>query len=100
MKLNQPYYIEKRKGEAHICLDGEWEFCYTDEVTDEPCALEFVYKTKIPSSAYDSLFRAGVLPDPYVGTNSKLYHWVDEKVFYYRKKFMLDCESFEGNAFL
>ena len=100
MKLVQPYYIEKRKGEAHLSLDGVWEFCYVDEATDEPRPLDFGYMTQIPSSAYYSLYHAGILPDPYVGTNSKLYHWVDEKVFYYRKRFTLDREGFEGNAFL
>lgn len=40
------------------------------------------------------------MPDPYYGTNSKEFHWVDEKVWYYRKKFTLNNPDFEGNAFL
>lgn len=100
MKLNQPYYIEKRKNNAHIALDGEWEFCYEDAARDDVGALKFEHKTEIPSSVYHSLYRAGILPDPYYGTNSKLYHWVDEKVWYYRKRFALGCPDFKGNAFL
>jgi len=100
MKLNQPYYIEKRTDKSHISLDGEWEFCYTDISQDETKALDFKYATQIPSSIYYSLYHAGILPDPYYGTNSKLYHWVDEKVWYYRKRFKLERPDFEGNAFL
>lgn len=46
------------------------------------------------------MYEAGILPHPYEGVNSKLYQWVDEKVWYYRKKFMLDKADFKGNAFL
>ena len=99
MELNQSYYIDKRRGAAHVSLDGEWEFCYADEACD-PHFLNFEHTAKIPSSVYHSLHHAGILPDPYYGTNSKLYHWVDEKVWYYRKKFTLDRAGFEGNAFL
>ena len=100
MKLNQPHYIEKRRGNAHIDLDGTWEFCWEDEAREDISALGFSYTTEIPSSVYYSLYHAGILPDPYYGTNSKLYHWADEKVWYYRKRFTLDCPNFCGNAFL
>lgn len=100
MELNQPYYIEKRRGNAHISLDGEWDFCWTDDPQDTVSMLNFSYTTEIPSSVYHSLHRAGILPDPYYGTNSKQYHWVDEKIWYYRKRFTLDRANFCGNAYL
>ena len=100
MNLCQPYYIDKRAGAAHVSLDGEWNFCWTDTAVDAPSALSFEYPTEIPASVYHSLHRAGVLPNPYVGTNSKQYHWVDEKVWYYRKTFALDRADFDGNAYL
>ncbi|MBE6584775.1 MAG: hypothetical protein E7649_07390 [Ruminococcaceae bacterium] len=100
MTLNQPYYIDKRTGSAHIDLDGEWQFCYTDVARDDVENLDFEYTTTIPSSVYHSLHRAGILPDPYYGTNSKLYHWVDEKVWYYKRNFTLDRADFCGNAYL
>ena len=80
MKLNQPYYIEKRKNACHIDLDGLWEFGWEDVARDDVSTLVFAYTTSVPSSIYYSLYHAGVLPDPYYGTNSKRYHWVDEKV--------------------
>ena len=100
MKLNQPYYIEKRKNACHIDLDGSWEFGWEDAAREDVSTLALAYTTSIPSSIYYSLYHAGVLPDPYYGTNSKQYHWVDEKVWYYRRRFVLACPDFKGNAFL
>lgn len=100
MNLNQPYYIEPRKGENHINLGEKWDFIWEDKVIEDLSELEWKYKTDIPKPLYFSLYEAGVLPHPYEGTNSKMYHWVDEKVWYYRKKFMLDKSNFKGNAFL
>ncbi len=98
MELNQPYYIDKH--ENSISLGGEWNFCFEDVETDDISSLKFKHKTAIPSSIYHSLYHAGILPDPYYGTNSKQYHWVDEKIWYYKKSFSLDSPGFEGNAFL
>lgn len=100
MNLIQPYYIEKRTGDCHISLDGEWDFCYGDAEKESVGALRFEYKTNIPASVYHSLHCAGVLPDPYYGENSRLYRWVDEKIWYYRKRFSLSRPDFKGNAFL
>lgn len=100
MNLNQPYYIEPRKSKNHIDLDKDWDFVWTDKAIEDFSELEWKYKTDIPKSLYFSLYEAGILPHPYEGVNSKLYHWVDEKVWYYRKKFILDKSDFKGNAFL
>ena len=58
MTLNQPYYIDKRTGSAHIDLDGEWQFCYTDVARDDVENLDFEYTTTIPPSR----LRAAHLP--------------------------------------
>lgn len=100
MNLNQPYYIEPRKSKNHIDLDKDWDFVWTDKAIEDLSKLEWKYKTDIPKSLYFSLYEAGILPHPYEGVYSKLYHWVDEKVWYYRKKFILDKSDFKGNAFL
>lgn len=100
MDLCQPYYIEKRKGEGHLSLNGEWEFCWKDQAQDDVESISFDYKTQLPSDVLFSLHNAGVLPHPYQGMNSKEYHWVDEKVWYYRKHFSLDKKGFNGNAYL
>ena len=35
MNLNQPYYIEPRKGKNHIDLEGKWEFVWTDKAIEK-----------------------------------------------------------------
>ena len=103
MKLNQPYYIEPRRGENHLDLGGVWDFFGSEQVLEADALADdkrWRYQTTLPRSVFHSLHEAGVLPDPYVGTNSKLYADVDEKIWYYRKKFTLDRPDFDGNAYL
>jgi len=100
MDLCQAYYIEKRNNDDHIDLNGKWDFCWRDTACDSVDSLTFDYQCTLPSSVYHSLSASGVLPHPYYGTNSKDYGWVDEKVWYYRKRFNLDRASFDGNAYL
>ena len=100
MKLNKPFYIDKRTGENHISLDGEWEFLWSDCETNDISSLSFEHKATLPSSIYHSLHKAGILPHPYYGVNSKEYAWVDEKVWYYKKTFTLKSDKINMNAFL
>ena len=100
MSLVQPYYIEPRADGTHIALDGNWSFAWAD-TEQESFAKDFWhYDTTLPKSLYWSLFVAGILPDPYEGTNSKEYHWVDEKIWYYKKTFVLSKEAEGKRAFL
>ncbi len=100
MKLCQPFYIEPREGDAHVDLGGIWDLYGADGVQEDMSTIPWEIQTQLPNSVFASLRDAGVLPDPYIGTNSKLYHWVDEKVWYYRKKFILNRPDFKGNAYL
>ena len=85
MNLSQPYYIEPRKNNLDLC--GEWLLTYTDTEAENLADLDWKIKTQVPNSVYWSLFEAGVSPHPYEKCNSRLYHWVDEKVWYYKKNF-------------
>ena len=100
MKLNQPYYIEPRTGSGHLDLCGEWDYTFCDTETECPSALNWNLKTQIPNSVYWSVYESGLLPHPYKGCNSKQYHWVDEKVWYYRKKFTLCPKQQQEIAYL
>lgn len=100
MKLNQSYYIEKRQDKNHIDLNGEWSFLWLDNTTEDISKLEWQHKTILPASIYHMLHKANILPDPYYSDNSKMYHWVDEKIWYYKKSFELNQNDFCGNAFL
>ena len=102
MKLNQPYYIEPRLKDNHLNLNKDWRFFGSDKVFEKIEDIDkssWSLKTDLPKSIYHSLKEAGVLPDPYIGTNSKLYSDVDEKVWYYRKVFQIQKPDFKGNAF-
>jgi len=100
MNLVQPYYIEPRQSHSHFDLNGWWEYTYADSPIDDIYSLDWKYTTQIPNSIYWSLYQSNVLPHPYEKCNSKLYHWVDEKVWYYRKKFILFKELKQDKAFL
>ena len=98
MELNQPYYIDKRKNS--ISLNGKWEYTYLDKPSDSVDELCWKYDTNIPSSIYFSLYESGVLKHPYVNLNNKDYHWVDEKVWYYKKEFEISDDLDDKDAFL
>ena len=102
MDLVQPHYIEPREGDGFISLDGEWDFCSADEAC-EPFSLDFIYfiyKATIPCSLYHALHRVGALPDPYVGTNSHLYRDTVNKIWYFRRRFTVNEDTADKNAYL
>ncbi len=100
MTLNQPYYIDRRAGDAHLDLSGKWSFLWADAPLDNPSEEVWKYETALPKSLYFCLYEAGLLPHPYKGLGSEEYHWVDEKIWYFRRRFILDRRGFSGNAFL
>ena len=100
MRLNQPYYIEKREGENHVDLNGQWDFCWMDSKALDVGAIEFKYNSTIPASVIRCLNNIEMYPDPYVGLNSRLYNWVDEKVWYFRRQFQLNVQNNDIDAFL
>ena len=99
MNLSQPYYIDPRESAAHLSLNGQWDFTYTDAET-APGLIQWNMTTSIPNSVYWSLYEAGVLPHPHEKNNSKQYAWVDQKIWYYRKVFSLTEAQRAAHAFL
>ncbi len=100
MKLNQPYYIESRQGDCHIDLGGVWQFSYLDKKIENTEDVKWMHEGVLPNSVYHLLKDCGILPDPYLGMNSNKYHWVDEKVWYFKKEFLLDKNNYSGKVFL
>lgn len=100
MNLIQPNYIEPRKGKNHLELCGQWDYAYTDTTTDQIEGIDWELKTQVPNSLFWSLYESGVLPHPYKECNSKEYHWVDEKVWYYKRTFVVSEEGKNKKAFL
>lgn len=102
MNINKPYYIEKRSGNSHISLSGEWKFTYCDSPKEEIKNINYDMSAILPASTYRNLNVAGILPDPYFGVNSKEYTWADSKVWYYSRTFNMlsEVDSQTQDAFL
>ena len=98
--LSTPYYVTGRDGAQHMNLGGQWELGYRDTPIAMPADLhdQTWVSTTLPGSVQMALYHAGKLPNPYYGMNSKLYKWVDEKVWYYRKEFKVRTEAAEENV--
>ena len=98
--LVQPYYISPRTGDQHIDLNGQWDLGYKGEKIGHINELSGVsnwIQTEIPAGAVHwSLYRAGKFPNMYEHLNSKLYEWVEDSVWYYKRTFDYD-QTKSGN---
>lgn len=94
--LISPFYIEPRKNERHLSLDGEWYFTFEDDVTETPDFTKYKTPVTLPRSTYWNLYEAGVLPAPYENDNAEKYLWVREKLWYYKRHFSVPGE-FDGS---
>ena len=93
MELNKSLFIEKREGKNHISLDGQWFFTDLDEKTCCPAMLDFENKADLPLSVGWCLYESGVLPHPYVGTNSSRYEYIRNRVWYFKRSFFVEKEK-------
>jgi beta-mannosidase len=101
--LWEPYYIWPRTGAEHISLDGQWEMAYENSPVRRPADLSGISKwlnAQAPDSVQWSLYKAGVLPDPYAHMNSRKYVWVPDKVWYVRREFRVPVAARGNYAFL
>ena len=58
MELNQPYYIDPRRDDGHLELDGEWSFFFSDTEITEFNEDMWKYKATMPRSVYHALCEA------------------------------------------
>lgn len=101
--LWQPYYVYPRAGAAHLDISKDWELGWRDQQASgaqEAASIAKWIKVAEPTSVQMALHRAGELPHPYYNLNSSKYRWVDEKVWYYRKRFSAPARSPNGYVFL
>jgi beta-mannosidase len=96
--LWQPYYTTPRVGGQHLDLQRDWKLTYSDSLIHDLSLISWDSAVTIeePTSVHMALHKAGKLPHPYVHLNSRLYRWVEEKVWYYRKTIEIP-ESAKGN---
>ncbi|MBQ3848653.1 MAG: hypothetical protein II748_07385 [Clostridia bacterium] len=92
-------YVDRREDAQY--LNGEWKFAFFDDIPSKrPSLRNLKYKATLPSSMYMNMYEAGLLPHPYVDSNSRLYNKLDEKVWYYGRKFYADGSKKGKKAYL
>lgn len=82
--------------ENETVLDGTWRVAFTEPAsgTTLPENLDSLdwFEATIPAEAHWALYRAGRVPHPYVGVNAKELRWVEDKSWWYRKRFHVPAE--------
>jgi beta-mannosidase len=69
-------------------LSGEWQLIYGEQAEPfTPGAWTNAIKAPVPGSVHTALFRANVIPDPYVGTNQEIAARWSKKTYYYKRVF-------------
>jgi len=90
------FRISPRSGEAHLDLSADWNFGFRDSSARTYAETKDVkdwYVMHRPTTVHRALCEAGVLPEPYVGLNSKQYEWIEGKIWYFTKNFTLSDEE-------
>ncbi len=84
---------------TELALDGAWQLAAGDPA--QPAAelpdlakLEW-FETSVPTDVHWALVRAGKAPNPYAGFNIKELRWVEDKAWWFRKRFSVP-ENFRG----
>ncbi|UUZ95383.1 hypothetical protein LJK87_13485 [Paenibacillus sp. P25] len=70
-------------------IPGEWRFKACDEEEWSPAV--------VPGRVHTDLLRAGIIPDPFYGTNEKQVQWIDKKDWEYESVFDLSDEQLAEN---
>jgi beta-mannosidase len=102
-ELWQPYSVAPRGGASHVDLAKDWQLGWLDRQVGDAGGVSAVSKwitVAEPTSVQMALHKAGELPHPYQNLNSSRYSWVDEKVWYYKKRFVAPAAPTARYAFL
>ncbi len=74
---------------AVISLDGTWDMTDTGKIADLAAGRGWEKATPatVPGSIYTALMEAGVIKDPYMGTNMRSANQYSERSWYFRRTF-------------
>ena len=85
--------------EDQLVLDGSWQLAFTDvpEEVALPADLDKLdwFNAELPTDVHWALYRAGKAGHPYHGLNTPQMRWVEDKAWWFRKKFATP-EGFRG----
>ena len=88
------YYPWPRQ--QQVVLDGSWSLAWTDppQTVALPENLDRLdwFPTTVPGEVHWALHRAGRAPHPYQGLNAKQMRWVEDKSWWFRKRFVLPAD--------
>lgn len=96
VRTQNHFRITPRTGAAHHDLSEDWNFGFRDSSARTYKDTKDVKEWHVmhrPTTVHRALCEAGVLPDPYVGLNSKQYLWIESKIWYFKKTFTLSSEE-------
>ena len=77
--------------EDQLVLDALWQLAHTDvpetvALPEDLGELDW-FETQLPTDVHWALYRAGKAGHPYVGLNTPAMRWVEDKAWWFRKKF-------------
>lgn len=76
-----------------VDLNGVWKLAW-NAIGAHPSVPECAasIEAKVPGDVHEDLVRAGLLPEPLVGTNAPLHEWIEHAVFRYEREFRVDSD--------
>ena len=82
--------------QQQVVLDGPWTLAWTDPsqtvaLPENMDRLDW-FPTTVPGEVHWALYRAGKSPHPYVGLNAKQMRWVEDKSWWFRKRFVFPAD--------
>ena len=97
------YVVTPRTGSQHLDLSSDWMFGWRNTSTKSLADLEGVNDwtpMESPATVPIALFKSGKLPDPYKNLNIQQHKWTEQKIWYYKKSFLVPQPEQPGFAFL
>ena len=77
--------------EDQLVLDGPWQIAHTDKTDSAtlPKELDSLdwFQADLPTDVHWALYRAGKTGHPYEGLNTPSLRWVEDKAWWFRKRF-------------
>lgn len=100
--LEFPYYTFPRSGNQHIDISVDWELGSKDEPITSLSELDNTdwFEVAYPTSVQMAHFKAGRLGDPYKHLNALEHEKLEQKIWYYKKEFLLPFKSKDNNIIL
>ena len=93
--LESPYYIYPRTGEQHLDISADWALSSKDKPVASLSELQdnSWFTVAYPTSVQMAHFKAGKLGDPYKNMNAVEYEKLEQKVWYYKKEFVIPANT-------